>query len=242
MRILIIRHADPDYDIDGLTEVGKTEADLLSLRLAKENISKIYCSPLGRAKLTAKPTAQKLGLDIECVPALREFDYAYLLHKDYHKDQCAWDLLPEFMNNNPDLYSQDKWMETEVIKNSEIASAYKEVCFQLDKILESHGYKREGLNYKVLNPNHDTIALFCHYGVASVLLSHIMNCSPYTFWQNGVLLPSSVTIAHTEERREGLASLRVCNIGDISHLYKEDKEPSFSARFCECFSDNTRHD
>ena len=33
MRILIIRHGDPDYSIDSLTERGWIEAELLSKRL-----------------------------------------------------------------------------------------------------------------------------------------------------------------------------------------------------------------
>ena len=33
MKILIIRHGDPDYTIDSLTEKGKTEAELLSDRI-----------------------------------------------------------------------------------------------------------------------------------------------------------------------------------------------------------------
>lgn len=32
MRIFIIRHGDPDYSIDGLTEKGKREAELLRER------------------------------------------------------------------------------------------------------------------------------------------------------------------------------------------------------------------
>ena len=38
MRILMIRHADPDYSIDSLTPEGWTQAQLLSKRLVKENI------------------------------------------------------------------------------------------------------------------------------------------------------------------------------------------------------------
>ena len=30
MKLLIIRHADPDYEIDGLTEAGHKEARLLA--------------------------------------------------------------------------------------------------------------------------------------------------------------------------------------------------------------------
>ena len=37
MRILIVRHGDPDYEIDSLTEKGWGEAGHLAERLASEN-------------------------------------------------------------------------------------------------------------------------------------------------------------------------------------------------------------
>ena len=241
MRILIVRHADPDYAVDGLTDVGKREAELLSLRLVKENISAVYCSVYGRAKMTAAPTLEKLGLTAEYCEWLREFDYAKVALGSGEAD-AAWDQLPAFMEAHQELYSREDWHQNEQIKNSRVYECYTEVCREFDRVLEKHGYKREGVNYKAIAPNHDTILFVCHYGVESVLLSHIMNCSPYTFWQNSVALPSSVTVMHTEERREGIASLRVCGIGDLSHLYAGGAEPSFAARFCECFADDTRHD
>lgn len=48
----------PDYEHDSVTEKGKREVELLGQRLAKENITKIYCSPLGRARATAAPTCR----------------------------------------------------------------------------------------------------------------------------------------------------------------------------------------
>ena len=49
MRIIFIRHGDPDYVNDSLTEKGVREAELLAKRVAKwENITQFYCSPLGR--------------------------------------------------------------------------------------------------------------------------------------------------------------------------------------------------
>ena len=35
MKLLIVRHADPDYTIDSLTSKGWREAELLSERLSK---------------------------------------------------------------------------------------------------------------------------------------------------------------------------------------------------------------
>lgn len=73
MQFLIIRHGDPDYVHDSLTEKGFREAELLARRLKKEGVDKIYVSPLGRAAATAAPTAKALGLAPETLQWLREF-------------------------------------------------------------------------------------------------------------------------------------------------------------------------
>ena len=43
-------------------------------------------------------------------------------------------------------------------------------------------------------------------------------------------------------REEGIASFRIRSYGDISHLHVADEEPSKMARFCECFTDDDRHE
>ncbi len=242
MRLLIIRHADPDYAIDGLTSVGQREAELLADRMAKENIQKVYCSTLGRARATAAPTLRRTGMTAEYCEWLREFNYAKIFSPWFQRPAGAWDLLPDYMNEHPDLYHPKEWLASELIRDTEIPAAYASVTASLDRMLEYHGYRRDGYCYKAVLPNHDTVALFCHYGVTAVLLSHLMNCSPYSIWQHIVTLPTAVTVLHTEERRAGTAHFRAVSIGDTSHLYFAGQAPSFSARFCECFTDDTRHD
>ena len=44
MRLIFIRHAEPDYSIDSLTEKGWREAELLSERLSKLNVKEFYVS------------------------------------------------------------------------------------------------------------------------------------------------------------------------------------------------------
>ena len=56
MKLLIVRHGDPDYDIDSLTEKGWKEVEYLSQKLSKLDVKAFYVSPLGRAKATAAPT------------------------------------------------------------------------------------------------------------------------------------------------------------------------------------------
>ena len=242
MRIIIIRHGDPDYSIDGLTEKGKVEAALLAKKMVKEDMNVIYCSLLGRAQLTAKPTAEAKGMDVVTLDWLREFD-CYSVKVPYlDSPKCPWDLLPEFVDTQEKIYSPTEWLECDFIKESGVPEGYKLVTEKLDALLAEHGYIRAGRNYRAIRPNHDTIVLVCHFGLTAVLLSHLLNCSPYSIWQHVVCAPTSVTTIYTEERREGIVSLRAPSIGDVSHLYVEGEPPAFAARFCECFTDDTRHD
>lgn len=241
MRLIIIRHGDPDYSIDGLTEKGKIEAELLKERLLKEDITDVYCSIYGRAKLTIEPTLKAKNITATYCDWLRELDYSKIKVPYLDREKIAWDLLPSFANEYPDLYLPQKWMDVDFIKNSEVYQSYKNVCYEFDKILEKYGYKRDKLNYKVTNSNHDTLVFTCHYGLACVLLSHLLNCSPYSLWQHAFTPPSSVTTFYTEEREDGFASFRASGIGDISHLFKGNETAAFAGRFCECFKDDTRH-
>lgn len=61
MKLVIVRHADPDYSIDSLTPTGWKEAELLSNRLVRMHADAYYVSPLGRANDTASLTLKKLG-------------------------------------------------------------------------------------------------------------------------------------------------------------------------------------
>ena len=65
MKIIIARHAEPDYIHDTITEKGKKEAALLAKRLSQIKIDEIYVSPLGRAKDTAAYTLQATGMQAQ---------------------------------------------------------------------------------------------------------------------------------------------------------------------------------
>ena len=73
MRILLIRHGDPDYENDTLTEKGCREAELLAKRALSLHMGKCYVSPLGRAQRTALPSLEAAGCKAETVEWLQEF-------------------------------------------------------------------------------------------------------------------------------------------------------------------------
>lgn len=237
MQIIIVRHAEPNYAIDSLTHKGKKEARLLAKKLLKERADYYYCSPLGRAKKTASYTMRYLKKEPEIVPWLHEFKGK--IKENKLPVQC-WDRLPSDWTENEKYYTE-QWHQTELMKELDVKKEYDEVCRGLDVLLKKHGYVHEGKHFKVENSNHNKIVLFCHFGVEAVILSHLFGISPMPLWHNFAALPSSVTTLVTEERQKGIAVFRMIGFGDTGHLYAGNEEPSFMARFCECFDDNTRH-
>ena len=63
MILYVIRHADPDYPNNTITAQGHLEAQALAERMAGENLTRIYTSPLGRARDTARYTADMTGIE-----------------------------------------------------------------------------------------------------------------------------------------------------------------------------------
>ena len=73
MRLIFIRHAEPDYSIDSLTEKGwRKRSFLLSARSVGRWMNLLLA--LGRAKDTASFTLKECGREAVIYDWLREFD------------------------------------------------------------------------------------------------------------------------------------------------------------------------
>lgn len=243
MKLVIIRHGDPDYEHDSLTKQGFIEAELLSEKIKKMDVTAFYCSPLGRARATAKPTLEKMDREAKTLDWLREFPPVIVGKEGAAEQSCCWDWLPAAWTAEPNFFDKDRWMNVPIFAEAGVPEAYKYVCNGLDELLASHGYVRDGYLYRAEKPNEDTIVLVCHFGLECVLLSHLLNISPMPLWHGTCAAPTSVTTLVTEERREGSAYFRMGSFGDTSHLYVAGEEPSFAARFCEAYyREDQRHD
>jgi probable phosphoglycerate mutase len=253
MRLLFIRHGDPNYEIDGLTDKGKGEAELLARQIKNFGIDEVFVSPLGRARATAEYSLKKLKMTAATCDWLREFPaefdaniadentkkaYITELQKEetgLYKKRILWDMLPSYYGNHPELFDPNAWRNSDVVKASDMLPKYDYVISEFDKLIAEHGYERDGIIYKAKENNDKTLAFFCHYGITSVLLSHLWNVSPFVPLQFIATAPTSVTEVATEEREKGIAIFRTLRIGDTTHLTMGGELPSFSARFCEKF-------
>ncbi len=261
MRLLFIRHGDPDYEHDSLTDAGRIEARALAKHINEWKIDQVYLSPLGRARETALYSLDELGLNrmktveertrewlmefnaVVDVPKFPKYLEAYpnsVLPDGSFRKRICWDMVPAYLNRHPEYYETWGWRDAELMTDTDVIEKYDWVCNSLDELLAEYGYVRDGMGYRVERECTDTIAFFCHFGVTCVMLSHLMNASPFSLWHGLCMAPTSVTDVYSEEREQGYASFRAWKVGDVSHLACEGVEPSFSARFCEVYSNGAQ--
>lgn len=218
MRILIIRHGEPDYSIDSLTPKGWREAELLSERLIKMKIDDFYCSPLGRAQDTAKPTLEKFGAKAEILPWLEEFRGSIAPYGK-RNSTCPWDLHPSLWQNQSEVYDRNAWTKADILNGSNSTQVYEETKAGLDGLLKKYGYTRDGLMFHCDNNTDKTIALFCHFALGSALVGYMAGISPFLMWHSFFMPPSSVTTLISSEVKKGDIFFRCMQFGDTSHLY-----------------------
>ena len=257
MKLIIIRHGEPDYENDSLTEKGKREAALLAERAVSWNVKDIYVSSLGRARETASYTLKKLGREATKVCDWMQEFYYPVTDPVTGRYGVPWDFTPEYLTSEPLFYDKDRWFEAEVYKQApEIPGAYKNVCEEFDRLLSGYGYKRvesdprpdlhiEGKAHTggyydvsaVADPDNDeVIVFFCHLGLECVILSHLLGISPVLLWHGICLAPTSVTILNPEMQIKDKAWFRAQVIGDTSHLYVAGEPVSRAGAFSTVFS------
>ncbi|MBR6027872.1 MAG: histidine phosphatase family protein [Clostridia bacterium] len=235
MKLLLVRHAEPDYSIDSLTPKGRREADLLAGRLSVlEGVEGWYVSPLGRARDTAAPTMARVGREAEVLPWLCEFR-ARPLDPVTGKPRCAWDYPPRLWTAHEPLRSYAHWTEDPLMQSGNVQTVWEETKAGVDALLARHGYVRDWPVYRCENNRKGTIVCFCHFGIGSAILAYLTGISPVVVWQNFCMQPSSVTTLITEERVKGEVVWRCMGYGDLSHLWAAGEPCSTAALFAEVY-------
>ncbi len=100
LRLILVRHGRTSWNVQGrvqggggLDEVGRAQVAALTQRLAAEPIAAVYASPAWRARQTAQPLADALGLPVRRRSLLRDMDYG----------RYAGAFVADVMRDDPDL-------------------------------------------------------------------------------------------------------------------------------------------
>lgn len=222
MRLIFVRHGEPDYENDCLTENGKIQAKSTAERLKKEPIKAIFSSPMGRAKETASYTAKNHGLDIQILDFMHEINWgdaktsenAGKLPYDGH----PWTLSCELLAENPEYAKNGSWKSHPFFKNNICMEYYEKISTGFDKFLSEFGLIRKGKAYYCENQNNDTIALFAHGGSGAIMFSHVLNL-PFPFVL--ATLPygvCSVSIIECYAEKGGISIPRLELFNDMNHI------------------------
>jgi probable phosphoglycerate mutase len=209
MEILLIRHGDPDYANDTLTDRGFKEARLLAQALVPLSIDKLYVSPLGRAQATCAFTSQAKGLSSTTLDWLRERGIK-------RGPVYLWEAPGEMFLSSETLACQDDWHKPEGAM-PEGAEQFARVRAGFDDLLGSYGYVRDGHGYRVLKRSNERIALFCHKGVILTLLADVLHWALPMIFVSLHIHPTGVTRLEVVEE-DSFAHLKALVINDLSHL------------------------
>ena len=227
MYIYFVRHGMPDYATDTLLPEGIRQAESVARRLSYAGLDEIYTSPMGRARETARPAAELLGLPVTVLPWAYELD---------DESKTTWpngiptrlsriDPVYYFSEEHRRLTAEEDLETLEVYLHSGFPARYHEIAEGLDVWLSQLGYERspEGF-YLAAEPNHKRVALFCHCAMQRVMLSHMFNVPYHIFAATLEANYTGITILYFPSERQGeLVVPQVLTYGDVGHIQMDTK-------------------
>ena len=219
MKLILVRHGDPNYELDCLTELGHKQAKVVAERLMEEGIEEVYASSLGRAKQTAQAFMDRSGIGpmhvLDFMKELR-FGTADALYQSGNPWLAALDLV----HQGEDLQSPD-WREYPGFKGNMATVDADKVMAGTDEWLATLGYQREGLYYRCTNEDdrEKTIALFSHGGSSTAFLSRVLNVPfPHMCVVLGHIRHTAITILQFDKRPGSLSMPIVDVMVEARHL------------------------
>lgn len=180
MRLIFVRHGEPDYDNDCLTENGRNQAAQTAERLRQEPVRAVYASPMGRAVETASYTAAIHGLEIQKLDFMHEIDWGGITLPDGTQtappcEGHPWTLSYRLLTEQPSLIGSEAWREHPYFRDNLCTEYYDRVSAAFDRFLAGFGLHRKDGLYECEAPCEDTVALFAHGGSGAVMFAHVLH-------------------------------------------------------------------
>jgi probable phosphoglycerate mutase len=215
MELILVRHAQPDWSPEGivsndpdLTDLGRHQADLVARR-EWGAVDALWVSPMVRARGTAGPISEMLGIEPEVHEWLREI-----------ANPPEWEGSP--------VHEVQEWFATQHLRPVE------QMWDGLpggEAFAEFHTRVTEGaqatLGLRVVDDRHphlweqlgdERIVIVAHGGTNAVLLGHLLGVDPtpwewdrFDFAHTAVATCSTRAIAHGE-------AFGLTTFGDVGHL------------------------
>ena len=224
-----VRHGDPIYEPDSLTELGYKQAAALAKRFSLYGLDEIYASTSIRAQQTAEPTCAALNKGKTLLDWTNEGHawWEFTIEKEGGRREWIFgDSGYRQLLNSPEVLALgSKWYEHPSFASHPFKKGMERISKETDELLLSLGFAhdREKGYYRVVKPSDKErrVALFAHAGFGMAFLSSLLDI-PYPYLMARMdLSHSSVTVVHFDESLDVIYP-RVLQWANDSHLYKED--------------------
>ncbi len=137
MKIYLIRHGQTDWNIQGkiqgthdipLNDNGRRQAGQLAEGMDSRPVSRIFSSPLFRARETAKEISRRQRVEIELLPQLKEVEFGKWeglnweeIQERYPKEFAHWEVNPSVASppggeTGADIISRCMWSIKEILR------------------------------------------------------------------------------------------------------------------------------
>ncbi len=220
-----IRHGEPIYSPDSLTEYGVEQAKALGKRFALYGLDEIYSSPSTRALQTAQATCDALGK----TPTLLDWTNEAVAWKYFTVErEGVW----RWLFHDSEYYGKfrsgsmqalgERWADSDEYLKEHAKKGKAYIDREVDGFLLSLGFRhdREKGGYETLQPNGKRIALFAHQGFGLAFLSSLMDIPYPTFCTKFDIGHSGVTVVYFDEKKP-FTYPKILQLSNDSHLYKE---------------------
>ncbi|MDD4368063.1 MAG: phosphoglycerate mutase family protein [Oscillospiraceae bacterium] len=243
MRLLIIRHGDPDYQHDALTELGQKEAQLLAHYLSHRlpPPRRLFASPLGRAWETASYTARALNQEVTLLPWIEEagvLQYRYApAQSQAEADQDAAAASPRLHPLGPSVIAWDipardldrletlgnQWYRDPCLVHPAAEIYLERLQKGLRSFMDGFGIKpAPGNRWSCHEPlPQGDVAIFCHLGSGLLLISALTGLPAPLLWKRVWLAPSSISSLLLEQQEDSRVNVRITQLGATPHLPAE---------------------
>jgi probable phosphoglycerate mutase len=195
MDLLLVRHGLPERVVGAegpadpvLTDEGRRQSGRLADWLAQERVDHLMSSTLRRAQETAAPVGERLGLDVELVQGLSEFD----------ADADSYIPIEELRETrDPRFFAlvEGRWDE---LGSTVDPSAFADLVFAtVEGVVERFPSQR--------------VAVVCHGGVINLYLGRILGVERHLWFE-----PGYTSISRVAASRDGHRT--IVSVNETAHL------------------------
>lgn len=222
MQLYYIRHGEPIYEPDQLTEKGHAQARALGEAMKDYGIDKIFASTSNRARQTAQPLADALQKDVVLLDWCNE---KYAADAFGAKDDGKWSWIYRVekylaLFASDEVYAlRDKWYEHPAFAALKCKEGYLRAAREADAFLESFGLVRDENEhcYRADKLFDGKIALFAHEGFGHFFLPYV-TFIPYPLFARFDNAHTGVTQIDFKPFEDGRVFPRIQYVSNTAHL------------------------